>query len=134
MSVELKAIEDLKKFIQERHRLPSLNTENQVEKTLAEWVMYYLLHKPEGKSQWDTFTQTDEFTFFFTDPNIIWKFTLEIFSWFIKKNGRHPNPSARNFTERRLAIWAERNRYSSKSSKGIMKSVEIQQLWNATDY
>lgn len=137
---EMKAIECLKFFIKEQKQLPSLNSSDTLEKVLAKWVLYQRNISNDDpdfaqvESPWRTFMESVEFSSYFNDPVCIWKFNLDSLKFFVKENGKHPSPATKDFNERRLAIWAERNRYLLKQDatrKGIMKNDDIYKLWCA---
>lgn len=134
---EMKAIECLGNFIKAKKELPSPNSSDPFEKTLGKWVLYQKnLHRHQNacvESPWNSFIESVDFSFYFNDPILVWKFNLETLKCFIQANGHHPSPATQDVDERRLAIWAERNRQHYSNRKELMKNEEICQLWRAFD-
>ena len=113
-----------------------MNSSNSVEKALGKWVLNQrnLSQNIEGDLPWKTFINSAEFFSYFNEPVSVWKFNLETLKFFIKENGKHPSPATQDVNERRLAIWAERNRYLLKQDttrRGIMKNDDVYRLWCA---
>lgn len=129
----LSKLDELRKFIKEKQKLPAYSSKNNIEKYLGQWLSTQkqnYKNKTENmkdemyNSVWKSFIT--EYDIYFKDD---WYDNYDALIEFIEKNNKLPRSKSNDVNEKQIGVWLHNQNPNYKEIKGSMKDKDKYNLW-----
>jgi ribosomal RNA-processing protein 8 len=128
--------EEVKKFIDDNKKKPSVYSKNKEEKVLGKWIQHQLTnYKNHNKSMktderrkiWEEFLE--EYKEYFIDNDEVWNTNFEKVKQFMDEYKKRPSDKSKNKDEKVLGQWNANQLRNYKNQNNSMETEERQQIW-----
>lgn len=130
---------EVKKWVNENERIPSIVKENNLERSLGEWCGCKRRAKKTNKISKNQIKLLEELPGWYWEYDDVYNsMYAEVKEW-IKKNGKLPSNGLKDKVEKRLATWCDSNKYAKKNNELSENKIKmLEQLpgwfWNKYDH
>jgi hypothetical protein len=129
-------LENVKIFMSENKKKPSLYSKNKMEKKIGIWVSHQCinynqrLQTMKDDKKYNLWTKMlEEYKDYFKTNNDIWYDTLENVKTFISEKKKRPSQDSKNDIEKKLGKWLNHQISNYKQKKEAMKDEKKNKLW-----
>jgi hypothetical protein len=130
--------QQVKSFIDENNKRPSLRGGNDYEKRLCSWIYDQqgnYKHQRDGmknesrRQQWKDFIEDDKYKQYFIDTEDQWNNYFQQVKSFMDENNKRPSSSSKNAYEKQLWSWSYDQQKNYKNQKYSMKDEPRRKQW-----
>jgi superfamily II DNA or RNA helicase len=112
-----KIYDELKKWIDENHRIPSMMSKNRQEKQLGSWSSDKRHDKKEGKLVDDKIKRLEKISEWYWELDDPFNESYNKLKGWIEENKKIPSQTSKNEQEKQLGIWCNSKRQNKKNGK-----------------
>jgi superfamily II DNA or RNA helicase len=133
-----KKLEQVKKYIDENNKRPSISDKNKDIKTLGKWISHqqqyfitkqYIMNNESIRKKWKLFVDDDKYKQYFLSNNEKWQNNLNKLKIYIDENNKKPSAIDKNKDIKFLGIWTGLQHSRYMCIQRIMKNKNIRNKW-----
>lgn len=110
--------EELKNFILENGKLPSEKSDDDYQSKIGQWCSNQRQAKKENKISEDRIKKlTQLFCWYWIGEKDVWQTNYDKFKDYVEKNNKFPSEHSKIEDDKKLALWAGRNRQDYKKNE-----------------